>query len=103
MATKDDPHPEAGKPHVTPPNPPNPPGRGTGSDQPRISRCRVVEFTDMRGHVWPAIVLAVKDDGVVDLMLLTNRGATPDFDIPQSKVPAGEEKAHGRWSWPPRS
>lgn len=78
----------------TPPNPP----------APRVSRCRVVEFTDTRGYVWPAIVLNVKDDGVtVDLMLLTNRGATPDFDIPQSKVPAGEEKAHGCWSWPPRS
>ena len=69
----------------------------------RVSRCRVVEFTDTRGHVWPAIVLAVKEDDAVDLMLLTNRGATPDFNIPQSKVPAGEEKARGCWSWPPRS
>lgn len=82
--------------------PPEPSVRNPAELTP-VSRCRIVEFTDTRGHVWPAVVLAVKEDSVVDLMLLTNRGATPDFNIPQSKVPAGEEKARGCWSWPPRS
>lgn len=98
MATKDNPHSDPAAPAAAPV-----PGSHPLAT-PQVSRGHVVEFTDMRGHAWPAIVLNVKDDGAtIDAMLLTNRGATPDFDIPQSEAPAGKEKARGRWSWPPRS